>query len=1512
MFDVDPSNFPTVKAKFYAFDANGDQLLSLTPQDFSLKEDGIDRNVTSVSCPPKSEPAVLSSVLTIDISGSMQGQGIQMAKSAAEAWIDALPGNGSECALTAFTTDNFIVNDFTTDKNQLKNSMATLLAGGGTDFDAALLNPLAGSLLIAEGGSHKKVVVLITDGLAGGDEDAIVNKAKQINATVYCVIVGNECPQTLKDVSNRTGGMFFENINTQAQAVDAFMQIINFARGSDPCTITWESGYGCEVVRKLETEIPSYSLSNETTYNVPVDALIKLEKNPVSIGLGYIEPGTTKDTIFSIEAKNAKLRILGITPSNPLFTITDWDGSAPPFTLNPGDIRNITVSFSPVDSGSHYTRIEIEKDLCGSDYVYLSSFYVSDQKKNPLKVTHPDGGEEFAAGSDTTITWEGILPSDTVQLQYSTNNGSDWNTITNTASGLKYNWTIPNTPSDECLMKVNQLKEGVKGTGHKILGMGQLYTMAPNPDFTKIASAGGSGRIFIWDLKTGEVIDTLTGHTGTVRSVAWSPDGTHIVSGSRDNTIKIWDADKGAEIKTLKGHTFWVESVAWSPDGTRIVSGSYDNTIKIWDADKGTVINTLTGHTGWVNSVAWSPDGKRIVSGSRDDKIKIWDADKGKEINTLEGHTGWVNSVAWSPDGKRIVSGSRDDKIKIWDADKGKEINTLTGHTSTVNSVAWSPDGSKIASGSSDETIRIWDAVTGAVISTLTGHTRSVYSVAWSPDGTRIVSGSDDGTIKIWEAATGKEIKTLTGHTDFLESVAWSPDGSRIVSGSWDETIRIWDAATGAEIKTLTGHKYLVSSVAWSPNGSRIASGSWDGTVRTWYLEEPMQEDVSDSLWSIVVPEIESKDVTMTQYCANAPEPKDSIITDFITNNTKFDLRVDSITISGTDADDFEVFHRNIPFTLEPGETAKAKFRFHPVTPGTKTAKINIHYQSGVLTKDISAEAVDCSLEILTKNINLGEVCLNNIKDSIAAVLRNSGNMELNIDSTVMLGPDFQQFDTLNGGGSFSISPGEEHELEVEFSPVREGRTSTRIAFYHTGLSSPDIITLFAEGIKCELTAGDDVYIGSTDPCLDNTYIDSSITAIENNGKLDVEIDSIRIKPDDGVFTFESPVTEPFTVKAGAVKYIPIRFEPTDTGRACRKLIFYYNNASDTGELELCGRKERSEFNIDPEIRNITNLQPGETREVTFTIHNTGTQELLWQSPPISLAGGKFTITDIDPNPTPPGKTSTVNVRFEGGSIDSTYTGEYVFADTCDNKDTIRLSADVGRETGLLLKAGNVTAKPGDNIEIPIFLSEPQSDLKNVSSGIYTQLSFNANLLFPEQSLTMVESQETETINGEYIRTLKLFLPDRIFDGSQIAIPMKAALGNTDKTYLRINQDSTYLAGDPQGVNIQTEDGILKLNICREGGDRVINTDNVLTLNRNFPNPVNNRTVIEFILVESGCYELSLYDLYGRKIRVLDSGSDSPGCHRIEFSVSGLPGGMYFYQLSTNSKTMQRKMIINE
>ncbi len=455
------------------------------------------------------------------------------------------------------------------------------------------------------------------------------------------------------------------------------------------------------------------------------------------------------------------------------------------------------------------------------------------------------------------------------------------------------------------------------------LGKGIINEIAYSPNGKHLAAAGSVG-IWIYDMAIDHEVALLTGNTGPVSSVAFSPDGNTLISGNTNGTVWVWNLHTGEHIQTINSAD-WVLSVAFSPDGKTIANGGghveglgegitlldfktgehlksfggpydtlsvcfspdgktlassgdeWDSNIRLWDVQTGELLKTLKKRIVFddriVNSVVFNPDGDIIASGSGNGTIRLWNANTGNFIKYLVGHTKSVNSVAFSPNGKTLISAGVDG-VCLWDVNTGEYIEDFpipavsatfspdgktcaivseTGitirnaHTfqflkslmknvgleekfrgkdiGSIGSVVFSPDGNTIVSCGGDN-IHLWDSHTNQLLKTLIGHNESVNCVVFSQDGETIVSASNDRTIRLWNVKTREHIKTLMGHTDSVNSVVFSSDNETIASAGNDRTIRLWNANTGELLKTLKGHIENVNTIAFSPDGNTVASGS--------------------------------------------------------------------------------------------------------------------------------------------------------------------------------------------------------------------------------------------------------------------------------------------------------------------------------------------------------------------------------------------------------------------------------------------------------------------------------------------------------------------------------------------------------------------------------------------------------------------------------------------------------------------------------------------------------------
>ncbi len=98
-----------------------------------------------------------------------------------------------------------------------------------------------------------------------------------------------------------------------------------------------------------------------------------------------------------------------------------------------------------------------------------------------------------------------------------------------------------------------------------------------------LASASAKGTVKLFDVASGRLQGTLTGHAGKVTCMTELASHGRLITGSDDRTIRLWDINRFEEVCVLRGHADRIWDLTVTPDERTIFSASGDYTIRRWD-----------------------------------------------------------------------------------------------------------------------------------------------------------------------------------------------------------------------------------------------------------------------------------------------------------------------------------------------------------------------------------------------------------------------------------------------------------------------------------------------------------------------------------------------------------------------------------------------------------------------------------------------------------------------------------------------------------------------------------------------------------------------------------------------------------------------------------------------------------------------------------------------------------------------------------------------------------------
>lgn len=413
----------------------------------------------------------------------------------------------------------------------------------------------------------------------------------------------------------------------------------------------------------------------------------------------------------------------------------------------------------------------------------------------------PDGKFLLSAGTDdTAIIWDVTSHKRLHTLRGHT---ADINRAVFTRDGAR-----AVTGSDDRTLGLWDVRSG-KLIGRSTMHAGNIFGVAVSPVTGDIASATQQGELRLSDDRTLKPIRNFARQQGDLLGVSFSADGKRILTGTGTAPYhcRVWDVASGRVTRTYTGHDHLVIATAASPAGRLAATGGgSDNEIRIWNMDTGKLFRTLRGAGQSVWAVGFSPDGKSLAWGHSNRQgqvnqqgplefmLRLPEANRTTgEPRRLGGSSaGYRRELARTrgaqlehkPGGNygyyahlNVVSGGKVRAVI--------ERNEKSGFAH--NAYTFSPNGKQAITGGGNGWLTAFDT-TGRKLGDFIGHTSDIWAVAVSGDGRYVISGGDDQTLRLWNAATRENVVTLFYGQDG-EWILWTPQGYYAASPSGDKYV---------------------------------------------------------------------------------------------------------------------------------------------------------------------------------------------------------------------------------------------------------------------------------------------------------------------------------------------------------------------------------------------------------------------------------------------------------------------------------------------------------------------------------------------------------------------------------------------------------------------------------------------------------------------------------------------------------------------------------------------------
>ena len=281
-------------------------------------------------------------------------------------------------------------------------------------------------------------------------------------------------------------------------------------------------------------------------------------------------------------------------------------------------------------------------------------------------------------------------------------------------------------------------------------------------DVIAAGSGGGSFLIYVWAVRTGKLLDSLSGHTAPIVGVRFAPHGhPYLASTSWDKSLRLWDVF-GTAVNESFAHLHDATALDYKPDGKEIAVATLDGAVTFWDPEAGQARGTIDGkrHVGMRRTaadgqglpegghfqcVAYSANGETLYAAGLGPYLCIYDSVRRVLLRRVEMTAAkrlW-NAIADRVDTRNITEAGARSMLDVAPSDALGALGARPGRGgSAAPSASIAPRHSAAAVGGSPEAVLDLPGMRagGSLV-------YSIRDVQPSSDGTRLVAASTEGVL---------------------------------------------------------------------------------------------------------------------------------------------------------------------------------------------------------------------------------------------------------------------------------------------------------------------------------------------------------------------------------------------------------------------------------------------------------------------------------------------------------------------------------------------------------------------------------------------------------------------------------------------------------------------------------------------------------------------------------------------------------------------------------------------